>query len=135
MSDDGIISDRLRRFIAQYIHSVAQLEILLLLHTNPSQAWTAAAIARELRVEVSGAAEQLLLLATAGLAQNESPPGAPPAYHYHASTPEVQADTLALAQAYLIRRVTIIGLIFANPSDKIRSFSDAFRLRKEEPDA
>jgi hypothetical protein len=134
MSDDGI-SDRLRRFIAQYIHSVAQLEILLLLHTNPSQAWTPADIARELRIEATGAAEQLSLLAAAGLAKNDNPPGAPPAFHYHAATPDIQADTLALAQAYLIRRVTVIGIIFANPSDKIRSFSDAFRIRKEEPGA
>jgi hypothetical protein len=128
---DGI-SDRLRRFIAAHIHSVAQLEILLLLHTDPNHPWTAENIARELRIEPAGAAEQLAALVAAGLAAPE-PNTTPPAFRYHAATPDVQADTLALAQAYLIRRVTVIGLIFANPSDNIRTFSDAFRIRKEDP--
>ena len=30
-------------------------------------------------------------------------------------------------------RVTVIGMIFSKPIDKIRSFADAFRIRKDKP--
>ena len=36
-----------------------------------------------------------------------------------------------LAREYAARRVTVIGLIFSKPVDKIRSFADAFRLRRD----
>lgn len=128
--DDQPISDQVRRFIADHISSVAQLEILLLLQTNPQQSWTPADVARELRVEPSGAASQLSALVNSGLLVQE-----PDRFRYAPRTPELHAASVALAQAYLIRRVTVIGLIFANPHEKIRGFSDAFRIRKEPPDA
>lgn len=144
MSDEGI-SDRVKRFIATYISSIAQLEILLLLHTNVRQTWSAADIARELRIETAGAETQLAALAASGLvvrvAEGDAAParpgsgaaGNPPAarYRYNAGNPELEADTVALAQAYLVRRVTVVGLIFAKPPDKARFFSEAFRFRQE----
>jgi len=36
--------------------------------------------------------------------------------------------------SYADRRVTVIGLIFSKPVDKIRSFADAFRIRKDRSD-
>ncbi|HVX86195.1 MAG TPA: hypothetical protein VH253_15535 [Phycisphaerae bacterium] len=140
MSDEGI-SDRVKRFIATYISSVAQLETLLLLHTNVNQSWSAADIARELRIEAGGAETQLAALVASGLAVRVSdteaaravskPGDTGPRYRYNPGNPDVEADTVALAQAYLIRRVTVVGLIFAKPPDKVRAFSEAFRFRQD----
>jgi hypothetical protein len=38
-----------------------------------------------------------------------------------------------LAQAYTDRRVSVITLIFSKPVDKLRSFTDAFKLRRDDP--
>ena len=80
VSDEGI-SDRVKRFIATYISSIAQLEILLLLHTNARQTWSAADIARELRIETAGAETQLAALAASGLvvrvAEGDAAPARP----------------------------------------------------------
>ena len=125
------ISDQVKQFIREHISSVAQLETLLLLHTNPRQAWSSSALARELRIEPAGAKLQLEALCSGGLLRQD-PPGAD-SYQFSPRTPEMGAATALLAQAYLVRRVTVIGLIFGNPSDQLRGFSDAFRLRKDPP--
>ena len=126
--DEG--NDQVRRFINGHISSVAQLEILLLLQTNPQQKWTVEQIVHELRTGVAGTQQEVNLLSRSGLLQQEGPDR----YFYSPSTPELHAAAVAVAQAYLIRRVTVIGLIFAKPPDSLRAFSDAFRLRKEPPD-
>jgi hypothetical protein len=129
VADEGV-SDQVKQFISNYIASVAQLEILLLLHINPKQKWSSAEIARELRIEPAGAQVQLNALAASGLVKQDPADS----YQFAPQSPELEAATVALAQAYLMRRVTVIGLIFSKPSDdKIRAFSDAFRLRKDPP--
>jgi DNA-binding MarR family transcriptional regulator len=134
--DQEGISLQVRQFLNDHITSVAQLEILLLLQTNPQQSWSPADIARELRIEVAGAAQQLAMLAASGLIREVPTPHG--SFIYEPHTPELQAAVTALAQAYLIRRVTVIGLIFAKPppsTGSIRAFSDAFKLRKDPPNA
>jgi hypothetical protein len=126
---DESVSDVVQKFILEHITSVAQLEILLLLQTNPNQSWTPAAVARELRIEPAGAQVQLAALLASGLIKFEPPEN----YQFAPNTPELKDASVAVAQAYLVRRVTVIGLIFSKPSDKIRAFSDAFRLRKDPP--
>jgi hypothetical protein len=37
----------------------------------------------------------------------------------------------ALAAAYRESRVAVIQLVFARPSDPLRSFADAFRMRRD----
>jgi hypothetical protein len=128
LAEEGI-SEVVERFIQEHIASVAQLEILLLLRTNPSQTWTPTAVARELRIEPTGAKDQLNALVASGLIKFDPPEN----YQFSTRSPELEAATVAVAQAYLIRRVTVIGLIFGKPSDKIRAFSDAFKLRKDPP--
>ena len=44
--------------------------------------------------------------------------------------PELKAHVQTLAQAYEERPVTLIRLIYALRDRKIRSFADAFKLRK-----
>jgi hypothetical protein len=57
----------------------------------------------------------------ARLRSPEGPPQGDPAFQAHVAT---------LAQAYEERPVTLIRLIYALRDRKIRSFADAFKLRK-----
>jgi hypothetical protein len=127
---DEEISSQVREFIARYIPSVARLEILLLLKTNSAQSWTPDALARELRIDPRAAGDQLAALQQDGFLEPSTV-----GFRYSPRNPALDADVIALTQAYLVRRVTVIGLIFARPTDALRSFSDSFKIRRDPPSA
>lgn len=129
--DDPGISQAVRALIVERIDSVVQLELLLLLQASPERAWTAAEVAQELRIEPSWATGQLGELAARGLLAPA--PDAPGAYRYAPHPPELDATVVQLSKDYAERRVTVITLIFSKPVDKLRTFADAFRLRKDKP--
>lgn len=110
---------------------MVQLELLLLLQANPSRAWTAPEVAQQLRIEPSWATGQLGELSSRGLLAPA--PDAPEAYRYAPNPPELDATVVQLSKDYAERRVTVITLIFSKPVDKLRTFADAFRLRKDKP--
>jgi hypothetical protein len=135
---DDAIPDHVRSFILAHVDSVVQLEILLLLHTRAQRQWTAAQVAAELRIDPAWSSNELARLAAAGLLATALPAApAPPsaaadvAYGYAPRSAELDAAVQGLAREYALRRVTVIGLIFSKPVDKIRSFADAFRIRKD----
>ena len=129
--NEADIREDVRRFLAQHIESVVQLEVLLLLHAHADRDFSPPQVGTELRIDAAGAAEQLAKLCNTGLLSCTNNPS--PVYRFQA--PPATADTVAaLAKAYNDRRVTIISLIYSKPADKIRIFTDAFRIRKEKPD-
>jgi hypothetical protein len=121
------LSDALKSFIAEHIHSVEQVEILLLLVRVPERAWNPRAVSDEIRTDPESAADRLEDLHTRGLVSRQQ--SSPVGYHYAPRTEELAARVAELAVAYSERRYTVIDLIFAKPSDRIRIFADAFRLR------
>lgn len=128
MDDPGISQD-VRSLIVERIDSVVQLELLLLLQANPGRAWTAAEVAQELRIEPSWATGQLDELAGRGLLASE----ASDTFRYAPQSSGLDSAVQRLSKDYAERRVTVITMIFSKPVDKLRSFADAFRLRKEKP--
>lgn len=132
MAEEEGISPQVRAFIAGQIDSVVQLEMLLLLHADAERAWSAADLAKELRIEPNWAGAQLTALAQRGLLGVVDATGL--TYRYGPNTPELATTVEGLAQAYADRRVTIISLIYSKPVDTLKSFADAFRLRKDTPD-
>jgi hypothetical protein len=125
------ITPQVRAFIADHIESVMQLEVLLLLSGRPDRPWTAAEAAQEMRIEAGWVEAQLKSMLVKGLLETA---GAPSQYRYAPRTPELAKAVADLAKAYADRRVSVISLIFSHPLDKIRSFADAFRLRKDPSD-
>jgi len=119
---DGI-PDTIERLIAEHIHSVEQLEVLLLLRRS-ARAWTAEEVAAELLTHRDSVAERLEDLTGRGFASRDGE-----RYAYAAGDAARDRAVDELAGYYARRRVTVIGLIFSKPSDTIRTFSDAFRLR------
>jgi hypothetical protein len=120
-------------FIADHIDSVVQLELLLLLRAEPQKSFRPTVLAKGLAIDPVWAEGQLRKLCSSGVLSCTQAPE--PAYQYAPRTPELHLAVQGLAQAYADRRVSVIALIFSKPSEQLRSFSDAFRLRKDEPDA
>lgn len=121
-----------KRFIADYIGSVAQLELLLLLRTASPRAWTVEGLARELRVEPKWARSQLIQFCDIGLVRLDESSGET-TYAYNPIREELREQVTAVAQAYLLHRVSVIEAIYSKPPQSIRAFADAFKFRKEPP--
>lgn len=112
-----------------------QLEVLLLLAAaaEAGKVWTAKDLAQQLRIDEAWVDGQLRAMGTRGLVRVTD--GGPAAeFLYEPRTPELRDTVAELALAYADRRVTVIGLIFSKPVDKLRSFADAFRIRKDRSD-
>jgi hypothetical protein len=122
------IPAQLKLFLEERIHSVAQLELLLLLRGDPAKAWTLDEASRALAVPAEMAASQLGELQVAGLL---SAAASPPTFRYQPRSGELDQLVASLAQLYQERRVSVITLIYSKPVDKVRTFADAFRLRKD----
>jgi hypothetical protein len=124
---DDIRAD-LRDFIVNEIGSIAQLELLLLLHKDSSREWTVEAAARELYTGAEAMATLLEGFRNRGyVVTSES---SPVAYRFAPTDAAVAPLVTDLARLYQERRVTVINLIYAGPMHKLQSFADAFRLRK-----
>lgn len=131
MSDEGIPQEA-RAFITEHIDSVLQLELLLLLHVRRDHDFGAAEVVEELRIDSTWAAAALDDFCARGVLTCTE--GSPRRYRYAPKSAELDAAVTKLDQAYSDRRVTVISLIFSKPTDKLRSFADAFRVRKEKND-
>jgi hypothetical protein len=123
------IPAQVRLFLEERIHSVAQLELLLLLKNDATKTWAAPEASRTLAVPVEMAATHLSELQVAGLlaasGDNE------PSFRYHPVSGELDELVESLATIYQERRVSVITLIYSKPVDKVRTFADAFRFRKD----
>src|SRR5687768_1259921 len=106
------------------------------MHAQPARRWTADDIGRELRIEPAWAATQLQNLCSRGLiaCDDPGPPSPTGSYRFGARSPDLESAVRGLVTAYEERRVTVIGMIFSKPVDKIRSFADAFKIRKDKAD-
>jgi hypothetical protein len=134
-ADPGIGAD-VRGFLADHIDSVLELELLLLLRARRERSWSAAELSHELKIDRTWAAGQLAQLAGRRLlSRDDATNPADPRYAYAPPTPAVDATVTAVADAYASHRVTVIGLIFSKPAPStLKTFADAFRIRKEKDD-
>ncbi len=129
MSEGGIPAE-VEDLLVRHIDSVDDLEVLLLTHGNAAVAWSAGSIAQALRIAEGSAAARLARLTEHGLL-TETQEGASLRYQFAADRPTIQHAVSALAQAYRERRVAVITKIYSKPNDQIRTFADAFKLRRD----
>jgi hypothetical protein len=121
------LSPAVRRFIAEHIESAEQLDILLLLHRDPSKSWTALDVSQAIYTVPASATLRLELLVGSGLVASSG--ASDPRYHYAPTSEGLEKQVAELAAAYAADRVAVIKFIFAKPPDALESFSEAFRLK------
>lgn len=120
------IPELVRRLISDHLPSVERVEILLLLADSPDSSWSAAELEERIRSTYDSVAKNVGALVSAGLVGARE--ASPPRYQFAPANPALQAAVSALAGSYRTRRVAIIELIYAERTDPVRSFSDAFNL-------
>jgi predicted ArsR family transcriptional regulator len=127
VADKGL-SEEVKKFITDYITSLEQLEILLLLHSRPEKEWSAQGVSQELRLSQTSVAVRLTNLQARGLlAVREA---SEPLYQYQLQKSDLESTVNSLAKLYPDHRFTVINLIFSKPLDKIQTFADAFKFRE-----
>jgi hypothetical protein len=124
----GELPQEVERFIAEHFDSIERLEILLLLRAQRSREFAPAEVTAELRLGPASAPDQLSALVARGLVAAD---GEPARYRYAPDSSEKDRVTSDLARCYADRRVTVITQIFSPRSDPVRSFADAFKLRRK----
>lgn len=122
-----MIPDHLSAFVRTTIKSVWALDLLVLLRNTPAQSWTVVALNDRLRASTSLVDEILSSFTRQGLVVTE--PGG--TYRYAPANAEIEAMAAELTRLYGERPVSVIKGIMSAPNDKLRSFVDAFRLKKD----
>lgn len=117
-----------RNLITDCIDSVEQLEILVLLYRVRFGRWTARRVSEELRTNLDSSRERLEELVARGLAAARDIDGER-RYELVADQARERA-VAAVVDAYDARRVSVITFVVTKPAERIRSFADAFRLRR-----
>ena len=126
---DAPLPQPLIDFLAQHIDSVLELEVLLLLRSDPQKRWTADTLADTLKIDARRADEYLRKFSTAAIFARSDQPV--PEYFYAPSNPQLDQTIQTVADAYASHRVRVIGLIFSKPVSTLKSFADAFRIRRD----
>jgi len=116
-----------KEFISQHVHSLAQLEVLLMLHREPGRSWTAEQVTSSLYLQRQMVEGLLADLVGRGFAVQENA-----TFRYKSAGDVVHGVIERLGQLYQERRVTVISEIFAKSSSSARAFAEAFRLRGKE---
>ncbi len=124
------LPEEVKRFLETNIDSVDQLEILRVLGENPEREWTAAALAREVQTRPEAIGPHLAALHSRGMLITVTR-GTDLFCRYGPATPELEALVHRLLQVYRERPVTMINLVYARAREALKTFADAFRIRKE----
>lgn len=124
----GIPRD-VRTLITDHLTSVAQLEILLLLHDAPDRQFRPGEVAETLRIDPAWAEDELNGLERAGLLERDVAGGS---FQFAPRTPELGHAVDGLAKSFATHRVSVITLLFSTPSEGIGSFADAFKIRRDD---
>lgn len=127
------IPESVRALVSERIESVAELEILLLLRERRERMWDAHDVAKELRTSAELAEAMLGRLSRSGLAAVEVDAEGRPCFRFAPVSPALQRASDEAAAAYSTHKTALIALIFSGPTDSIRGFADAFRVRSEDP--
>ena len=125
------VPDHVRRFVEDHVDSVELIEVLLLLKREHARDWTAEDLVARLHTSLRFAAHRLDALRSSGLASMSERDGKP-AYRYAPRTGELDRAVRDLEAQYAERRTSIVTLIFSRPTDKLKTFADAFRIREDE---
>jgi hypothetical protein len=122
---DDLISPDVREFIIRHIDTVSELEALLILRENPGENWETGRIAARVYNSEWEIGQVLERFAAEGFLERDGDN-----YRYHCKDPAVDRTIGDLARSYASHLIPVTNMIHSKPRS-IRSFSDAFKLRKD----
>jgi hypothetical protein len=116
-------------FISRYVHSVEQLEILLLVSRHPDTPWSPHAVYEKILSSPRSVERWLEELTRAGLLERVSQPEG----HYRRNQDEqIGAQIKTLEEFYRTVPVRVIESIYRREATAAQSFADAFKIKKTE---
>lgn len=118
------VTDLIRR----HLHSVLDIETLLLLRSRSEVLWSPRDLATALYIAEEAAGEHLRKLHASGLLAAAG--GEQPVYRYEPRDTELSMAVDQLVVTYAQRRVRVIEYLYSRPLHSVRSFAGAFRLRR-----
>ena len=123
------LPDSIKQFLSRHIHSLEQLELLLLLRGQPDRSWTLPQVYESIRSSHASLQKGLESFADKGFFAEEK--GAITVFRYAPRNDELRAAVEQIAASYRHSRVRVIEAIFAPEIDPVQTFADAFKLRKD----
>lgn len=126
---DPDFPEELRSFIEETIPTVDAAELLVVVAQHSDRQFRGPDIVDAMRptaISEPAAGHYLTHFEQRGLVAGNDSEG----YRYSPSTPTLDAMVRALSRVFNERPVTLVRMIYAPKDDKIRSFADAFRIKK-----
>lgn len=117
----------IRQFIGRNLHSVEQLEILLLVRTRRDPVWTIKQVYDVILSGMPSVERALEGFTRLGFLEKSNEPAG---YRYVASD-AVDAEVEQLAQLYRIKPARVIEAIFRRDRDPAQGFADSFKINPE----
>lgn len=128
--DYELISIDVVRFLIKYIDTIAQLEALLLLRSEPETAWSIEALAKRLYINEKQTAEILSILCSNKFLIVKT--NKPRRYQYQPNSTDLSIIIDRVAETYSKHLVPVTELIHSKSRNRVQKFADAFRFRKDE---
>ena len=119
------IPEKVRNFIFMHLHSVDQLEIILLVRRDPAKSWTIKKLTDELRSNENLVSTRLAKLVALGLLERRE---GTDEYRYSPGDPLLEETINELAEVCRVQRHRVLELIFS-PMKRARDFAEAFYIK------
>lgn len=124
------LSEGLRSFIKQYITSLEQLEILLLLSKEPERSWTVEQVFKMTQSNLASVAERLKNFAASGFLTMEEKSCV--TYRFQPVSTEIAQRVTELQRAHTTSKYKVVETIFSAPPSAAQRFADSFKFKKKE---
>lgn len=122
---EEVIPLAVQQFLLTRIDSIAQLEALMLLYSDPSQAWDCTEISRRLYIDEAVCAEILKGLTRQRLLVKKDA-----RYCFLCDPPELESTVRLVREHYTKHLIPVTNLIHSKPN-RIQEFANAFKIAKE----
>lgn len=98
-----------------------------MLFSNPNKDWSAESVSKESRSNITAATQQLEGLARNGLLKITDSKS----YIFQPTHPEMLDLVKRLFDIYHDAPVAVVTCIYEKPTDKLKGFADAFKIKKD----
>lgn len=112
-------------FIRECIDRLETLDVLLLLQSARTRTWTVRQVSDEMRSSPLAVESALQTLHSRGLLGKDDD-----TFVFRPRNAELDEKTSRLAACYREKRTAVITIIFSRPNEAVRSFAEAFRIKK-----